>query len=364
MDEINKPYFLSIINPSGICLFLYCFKEDFDVTEFQLFSGFITAIIKFSEELTEKIGYSKEDGRVPSIPLNLNFEILISYNEPLIGCLVAERKDYDEDMKIFLNEVLSEFLEINGEFIRDFNGDIGIFDPFKDEIERIFRKTSIFSYQIPKRRSDQNKRITLEEYFLELIDLIDNKRDIKQISQILKKDVEKIKDMISRLLWLELINLSDKVYDDDVFEPRKDLFHLIRSKEIDPEKEKEEHLEEKATEFDLLNAVDGFKTVHELDVGFPNLSSDEVKRILSYYLSQGSFLEKIELYPQLINIDDKLIEDLSNENLALCYSLENICEGALSLAEISERIGKPIKEIKTMLNFMGDHVKYIKRPVK
>ncbi|NVM02198.1 MAG: hypothetical protein HWN67_07670 [Candidatus Helarchaeota archaeon] len=364
MNEINKPYFLSIINPSGICLFLYSFKEEFDVTEFQLFSGFITAIIKFSEELTEKIGYRKEDGRVPSIPLNLNFEILISYNGPLIGCLVAERKDYDEDMKIFLNEVLNEFLEINGEILKDFNGDIGIFDKFKDEIERIFRKTSIFSYQIPKMRSDQNKRISLKEDFLEVINLIDSKKDIKQISQILKKGVEKIKDMISRLLWLELINLSDKVHDDDVLEPRKDLFQLIRSREIDPEKEKEKYLEEKATEFELLNAIDGFKTVHDLDDDFPNLTSDEIKRILSYYLSQGSFLEKIELYPQLLNIDDKLIEDLPDESLALCYSLENICEGDLSLAEISERIGKPIKEIKIMLNFMGDHVTYTKRPVK
>ncbi len=366
MYEINKPYFLSIINPSGICLFLYCFKEDFDVTEFQLFSGFITAIIKFSEELNEKIGYSKEDGRVPSIPLNLNFEILISYNEPLIGCLVAERKDYDEDMKIFLNDVLDEFLEINGENLKDFNGDIGTFDRFKDEIERIFRKRSIFSYQIPKMRTDQTKRISLKENFLDLIDLIDGKRDIKQISQILKKETEKIKDMISRLLWLEMINLSAKVYEDDVFEPRKDLFQLIRSREIDPEKrkEKEKHLEEKASEFDLLNAIDGFKTVLELDNDFPNLSSDEIKRILSYYLSQGSYLEKIELYPQLININDKLIENLSDESLALCYSLENICEGDLSLAEISARIGMPINEIKKMLNFMGDHVTYIKKSVK
>jgi len=83
-----------------------------------------------------------------------------------------------------------------------------------------------------------------------------DKRDIKQISQILKQEVEKIKDMISRLLWLELINLSDKVHEDDVFEPRKDLFHLIRSREIDPEKkkEKEKHLEEKATEYSAYNS--------------------------------------------------------------------------------------------------------------
>jgi aminopeptidase-like protein len=115
---------------------------------------------------------------------------------------------------------------------------------------------------------------------------------------------------------------------------------------------------------DLIEAIDGFKSVYDLSEDFPNLTLNEIKQIISIYLLKGSYLEKVELYPQIINIDEEVLEKMSTETLALAYSLENICDGELSLAEISKKIGSPIREIKKVLDTLEKQVIFKKRYLK
>ena len=147
---MKKPYFLYFINSAGICLFSYNFKKDIEMFDSDIFSGFISAISLFSSELNEKLGYTEKYGRLPAIPLNLIFEIMISYTYSLIGVLVVEKKDIDKDMKDFLNDCLNRFMLKFDDIIENWGGDLGLFKPFKDEIEKIFKKSELFSFQIPK----------------------------------------------------------------------------------------------------------------------------------------------------------------------------------------------------------------------
>ncbi len=360
---MNKPYFLYILKASGLCLFSYNLKGYMREFEEFLITGFISAISTFSRELNKQFGYSEEYGRLSSIPINENFEIMISYKHPLIGALIVGKKDIDEDMKNFLEEIMNEFhLKYEDKFMK-FEGDISIFDPFKDEVERIYGKMGIFSFQIPKLQKDYRKRIDFNKNEFELIKFIDGKNDIKEISLKMGKEIDEIKKLISTLLWNEKITLSEKVYDEDIYEPKINLFHLIRTKVFTHEKEEITSSEKRSIEFEVLKTIDGFKTVHEISEEFQNLSISDIKRIISFYFSQG-YLEKVELYPQIIKLDDNFLKNFQNQNLVLCYSLENTCNGELSLLEISNRIDIPIKEIKKMLVNMGKQVTYKKKYIK
>jgi len=361
---LKKPYFLYFINSGGICLFSYNFKNDIEMFQSDLFSGFVTAISLFSSELNEKLGYAEKYGRLPAIPLNLIFEIMISYTNSLMGVLVVEKKDIDKDMKDFLNDCLKRFMLKFDDIIENWGGDLGVFKPFKDEIEKIFKKSELFSFQIPKMRDIPVSESILDEKYLTVIKEIDGKKSIKEISQKMSKTLDEIKSIISNLLWSELITLSEKVYEDDIFEPKRDLFYLMRTKNLEPEKAELDLLEEKLTEYKLLGAIDGFKTVYNISEEFQNLSIYEIKHLLSFYLSKGSYIEKVELYPQILNIDDEFLGNLTTEDLVVSYSLENICDGELSLEELSLKIGFSIREIKKILDLLGKQVFYKKKYVE
>ncbi len=362
--NMKKPYFFYVIDSSGVCLFSYNFKKDIEMFQSQLFSGFITAISLFSSELNEKLGYDKSFGRLPAIPLNIFFEIMITYMNPLVGVLVVEKKDIDRDMKDFLNESLGEFLLKFSHNLEKWDGELTIFGTFKDEIEKIFKKMELFSFQIPKLKEISVSKNVLNTTYLMLIKEIDGKGSIKEIAQKMSRTVDEIKTMISNLLWSELITLTEKVYEDDVFEPRKDLFYLIRTKDLVTELKFLESSQEERKVHDVLAAVDGLKTVYNISQEFKEFSMYAISNILSLYLSKGSYLEKIDLYPQIIKISEDFLEKFSTEDLVLAYSLENMCDGELSLEELSIKTGFPVRDIKKILDLLGKFVFYKKKYVK
>ncbi|MFX1449664.1 MAG: hypothetical protein ACFFCM_02405 [Promethearchaeota archaeon] len=358
---MNKPYFLYIINSAGICLFSYNFKRRIEPFEGPLFSGFITAVSRFSEELNKQLTYTETQDRIPFIPINKSFEIMIAYKESLIGALIVEKKDIDEDMKIFLDDILDEFLIKYTDILLNWDDNIVYFENFSDEIERIFTKVTIFSFQIPKIKNGTNKNFKEFEHYTSLLELIDGKKDINDISQLTSKTFSEVKNIISNLLWKEIIELSEKVYDDDIFEPKRDLFYLIRSENLNSNFKNSGNGISKQTEFELLKAIDGFKTVYDLSEEFQNLSLHDIKHIISFYLTIGNYLEKVELYPQIININDEIRDKLPPESLALSYHLENICDGELCLAEISKKIDVSVGETKRTLDVLKNHVTYKKK---
>ncbi len=358
---MKKPYFLYIINSAGICLFSYNFKRKLEPFEGPLFSGFITAVSRFSEELNRQLTYTETKDRIPFIPINRTFEIMIAYKESLTGALIVEKKDIDEDMKLFLDDLLEEFLIKYKDILSNWDDNIVYFEHFGEEIERIFRKVTIFSFQIPRIKNGNNNNIKESEQYNGLLQLIDGKKDINDISVLISKPINEVKNIISKLLWKEMITLSEKVYDDDIYEPKRDLFYLIRSKNLNSNFNNSGNGFSKQKEFELLKAINGFKTIFDLSEEFENLKLHDIKHIISFYLTQGNYLEKIELYPQIITISDEIRNNLPPESLALSYHLENICDGELCLAEISKKIDVPVREMKQTLDILKNHVTYKKK---
>jgi len=347
-------------------LFSYNFKQDIELFPSDIFSGFITAISIFSTELSSNLGLTEQDGRLPAIPLSLDFEILISYMTPYIGVLVVEKKDIDQDMKDFLNAFLPIFLKKYEKQLKRWGGNLRIFNSFKEEIEKIFKKMELFSFQIPKMKEISINKIFLpeNENYGTIIKEIDGKKSIKEISEKSGKTIDDTKTMISNLFWGELITLSEKVYEDDVFEPKRDLFYLLRTEELDPEQKLSDLSEQELLEHKLLSAIDGFKTVFNIKSEFPNLTLYETNLIISYYFSKGSYFEKIELYPQIIKISEDFFEKMTTQDLALSFSLENMCDGESSLADLSGKTGFPLRDIKRILDLLGNQVFYKKKYVK
>jgi len=360
---LNKPYFLYIINNAGICLFSYNFKKHVEIFDVPLFSGFITAVSKFSEELNKQLSSVETSDRIPSIPINMSFEIMLAYKGSLTGALIVEKKDIDEDMKTYLDNILEDFLSIFKNVLSNWNDDVAVFEIYNEEIERIFNKMTIFSFQIPELKENYDKDILTEE-FIELVESIDGKRDIRELAELLGRSIDEIISMISKLLWYEVIVLSQKVYDDDIFEAKRNLFYLIRAKEINYEYHNIDSAQNKEKDFELLKRIDGFKTVYELSEVMYGFKLHDIKRILSYYLSHGEYLEKIELYPQIIKISDDVRNDFPPEFIALSYSLENICDGDISLSDISKKIDVPIQKIKRVFDLLGNEVTFRKKSKK
>ena len=74
---MNRPYFFYILNTSGINLFTYNFRKEFEQFQEQLFSGFIAAISKFTDELKQHLKYGEREQKLTSIPIGKNFLILL-----------------------------------------------------------------------------------------------------------------------------------------------------------------------------------------------------------------------------------------------------------------------------------------------
>ncbi|MHA1299054.1 MAG: hypothetical protein ACTSO9_06365 [Candidatus Helarchaeota archaeon] len=358
---MNKPYFLYIMDVGGTCLFSQNLKNHLKNFDSSLFCGFVNAIFKFSGELNKQIGYTEEKHRISTFPINEVFDILISKKDSLLGVIVLEKKDFEEDMKIFLNEILKEFQAKYGEILKHRRYNLIIFEDFKSEVERIYMRMQILSFQIPKMKRPVLDEEKLDNAFYKLIELIDGHRDINDLATQMGYSVEKIKNMISKLLWQDLITLSEKIYDTDIFEPKRDLFYLVRTKNLEFNEKNKEKIAQRKIELDLLKSIDGFKTVEELASEFSNLTIHDVKHIISYYLLQKRYLEKVELCPIIINIDEKLRKGLTTNTLALSYSLENICDGELSISDIADRFEVLFKEIKDILDYFGKFVTYKKR---
>ena len=314
------------------------------------------------------------------MPIGEYFEILIFRKVDLICTLILEAKDEDEDIKQYLEDLYLTFKEKYKKPLSKWNGDIAQFEDFSSDIEKLFRKKSIFSFQIPKVKVHKEGVKGLFRAVEELIDekIIDGQKSIAEIARVKGLSLEEAKEKISELLWKDEITLSSKVYDEDIFEPKKELFYLIRAKQLNvKDEELKSHLRTFQADnlidlfqfedfllqrkFDLLKAIDGFKTIKNLDDEFNNLTLHDIKYLISFYLSEGDYLEKVELYPQVIAVSEEIRNKLPPEKIALSYSLENVCDGESSLKEISEKIGVPIMDIKATLDSLGKHVTYIKK---
>ncbi|MFX1295974.1 MAG: hypothetical protein ACFFD2_14135 [Promethearchaeota archaeon] len=356
---MDKPYSLYIINDSGMCLFSFNFKKDIESLDPVLFSGFLMAINQFSDRLKTKLAL-KESGKkmstLSSISFNINLEFIIEYMKPLTGAMIISKSANRIELRTFLKQVLTTFNNRYVDILENWDRKINHFKTFSNELELIFQKGQIFSYQIPKILKDASPEF--KSIIKPLKNYLDGTKSIQEIAFLTNLSLENVTQRISKLFWYDFIDLSQRVDLYDIFEPRKELFYLLRSKH--PNTQIQEVITSNPKHFELLRRINGFMTINELNNKFKDISIDEIKKIISYYLSKGAFLRKVKLFPQIIQISHSIKAQYTSDTLSLMFTLENMCDGELSLEAISEKIGTPIMDIKAVLNQLGNNVTYRK----
>lgn len=356
---MDKPIVLYIINSAGTCLFHYEFKKDIQSLDPILFSGFLTAIMHFGSQMQSHLAttnLSQKISTISNISFDINIEFIIEHWKGVTGAMIVYRQSNTSELREFLKQVLGVFVEQYASILETWNNDLIVFEGFSTELQQISEKGRIYSYQIPNLIGTPSPN--LKVVMTELEPYLDGTRSIQEIANLSKLSLNEVKDKISKLWWNDYVELSQIVDIDDIYEPRKELFYLIRSK---PSNQKIKYVKNtQSVELEILRKINGFSTISEIDRELQDIPLAEIQKNISFYLSKGAYLRKVKLYPQIIQIEQKFKNQCSGDILALVFTLENICDGDLSLEDISRKIKVPILVIKAILNELKEYVTYRK----
>lgn len=127
LDVLNG---LWIINPNGLCLLHRNFEETQEQIDETMFSGFLTAILSFTQDLVkdsiEKISMGERD-------------IYYSSFGQFAVALSANKSKKAKNLQDYINKVGTQFNDEYGSTLKAGNIiDIGVFEPFGPKIDQIF----------------------------------------------------------------------------------------------------------------------------------------------------------------------------------------------------------------------------------
>ncbi len=187
---MTVPFELQIIHRlSGVQLFSYRFREDIKL-EPTLISGFISAVITFTEELKPSDG--KE---IIKIIDRGDFVLQIEPGEHIIGLLILSTKDssFKEKMRILVEEFETRYSDL----IIDWNGICSGFEEFEDDVKQLISRKPISPYHIPRLVDTDRAPKKLDDMKWAIITRINGENDISSISEELEISVDVVQSIIS-----------------------------------------------------------------------------------------------------------------------------------------------------------------------
>ncbi|TFF88707.1 MAG: hypothetical protein EU549_02505, partial [Promethearchaeota archaeon] len=225
-----KPYCMYFIETeTGRLCFYHEFRKNLNLPAPNLFSGFISALSMFASSMIE----DREEmdkinlGRLKLIPME-NLNILFNYGQFIMGTIIIEKNDDLLEKYRKLEETIKVFEDRYKEILSNWNGELTVFDEFNKITELIFKKSIIFRYQIPKLK---NKEAINDLYSYNFIKYIDGRNSVNEIINKSEEDAKFILDILEEWEYDMKLELSSKVDLNDVFEPEKELFYLLRSQD-------------------------------------------------------------------------------------------------------------------------------------
>nr|MDO8079590.1 hypothetical protein [Candidatus Freyarchaeota archaeon] len=138
-SDIYSLYFIE--RDSGKCMYYQKFSG-VEVDPDRL-SGFISAIVSFSEELLPKMG----DEWLKTIDRG-SFKLLVERGNNVYGLLIAETETPEVRMK--LKHLVAEFEKRFSTKIVGWKGELGVFEDFRNDVFRAFPAQSILPQYIPE----------------------------------------------------------------------------------------------------------------------------------------------------------------------------------------------------------------------
>ena len=129
---LHNVYLIS--NFTGICLI----HRKYGTIEFNqdLVSGFLTALKDFSVE------FSKGSGELKIIDMQI-FYLLLVFKEGILCTAAADKNDDSKITHKILSDIIDKFLEKYGNLMKDWSGDVRMFEGFEDVMDNMLKSGHI-----------------------------------------------------------------------------------------------------------------------------------------------------------------------------------------------------------------------------
>jgi predicted transcriptional regulator len=208
------PFELQMIHKqSGVQLFSHRFREDIKLDP-TLISGFISAVINFSEEL------KPSDGKEMLKFIDRgDFVLQVEPGGLVIGLLILSSKDnsFKEKLKILVNEFERKY---NKEIL-NWSGFSSCFADFEEEVVQLISSKPLSPYHIPQLVNSDRAPSKIDDIKWAIITKIDGENDINAISEELDISVEVVQGIIAYFEESGLVKTHFKLTDDSVIEITK-----------------------------------------------------------------------------------------------------------------------------------------------
>ncbi|MFB0562624.1 MAG: hypothetical protein ACETWM_15570 [Candidatus Lokiarchaeia archaeon] len=241
-------------------------------------SGFISAIVSFSEELLPKMG----DEWLKTIDRG-SFKLIVERGNNVYGLLIAAQET--PEMRMKLKSLINNFEKKFSSEIQEWKGELGVFENFRNDIFRAFPSQSILPQYVPELLSKLSNSVELSPKMSVILKILKEapETNLQDIAARSGYDIGEILNEIRSFVVRGLISFKVKVREDDVYQisPRawealmKGVYQLEKIQKIYGVRGVE-----------ILFANDGKRTVGDIAQGL-RLNPGFVKVVLGYFLIEG-----------------------------------------------------------------------------
>lgn len=273
-SNIFALYFID--RDSGQCMYYQKFSG-VEVDPDRL-AGFISAIVSFSEELLPRMS----DDWLKTIDRG-SFKLIVERGDLVYGLLIAERET--PEVRRRLKELVRTFERRFSSKIREWKGELGVFEDFRNDVFRLFPAQSILPQYVPELLSKLSNSIELSPRMSTILKILKEspETNLQEIAAKSGYSINEVLNEIKSFVVKGLISFKVRVRDDDVYQisPRtwealmKGVYQLEKIQKIYGVKGVE-----------ILFANDGRRTVKEIAQGL-RLNPGFVKVVLGYFLIEG-----------------------------------------------------------------------------
>lgn len=194
--QLPRIYALFIINRNGVPLFTKTYASS--KVEPNLISGFLTAVSSFVREISPE-----QKSALRSIDAE-GMKIMLESGENTVCALLV---DYEDKLsREALRTLVEKFEEKYGEALRNWNGNVAVFDSFEEDIEKILWVLTLKPYHVPilKKRVEEDVKISRD--FWPLFASIDGHKTIEEVAKEVGVSVD---EAIARIKDLAKVGLVD-----------------------------------------------------------------------------------------------------------------------------------------------------------
>ncbi|MGQ9722966.1 MAG: hypothetical protein ACUVXA_16785 [Candidatus Jordarchaeum sp.] len=276
-DDRSNIYALYFIErDSGKCMYHQKFSG-VEVDPDRL-SGFISAIVSFSEELLPKMG----DEWLKTIDRG-SFKLIVERGNNVYGLLIADQET--PETRMVLKNLISTFEKKFSSQIERWKGELGVFEDFRNDVFKAFPSQSILPQYVPELLSKLSNSIQISPKMSVILKILRElpETNLQEISARSGYSISEILDEIRSLVVKGLISFRVKIQDNDMYQISPRAWEALMKGVYQIEKIQKIY---GARGVEILFANDGKRTVKQIARDLRQ-SPGFVKVVMGYFLMEG-----------------------------------------------------------------------------